>query len=170
MKFDVDFGAIVEGLVKADVEFILVGGLAAVVQGTPITTMDVDIVHRQVAENISKLYSFLRTINAVYRRPDDKIIEPKEEDFFSKGHFLLKTRFGPLDVLAFIEEEKSYDDLIAKTIEIDFKNCRISVLHLKEIARLKRKSNSPKDQQRLSVIEETIRQLADSNSFGDDSQ
>jgi hypothetical protein len=39
----VDLGAIIEGLIKADVEFILVGGLAAVVQGSPITTMDVGI-------------------------------------------------------------------------------------------------------------------------------
>jgi hypothetical protein len=37
-----DLGEIVEGLSRAGVEFILVGGLAAVVQGAPITTMDVD--------------------------------------------------------------------------------------------------------------------------------
>lgn len=38
----VDLSAIIEGLIKADVKFILVGGLAAVVQGAPVTTMDVD--------------------------------------------------------------------------------------------------------------------------------
>jgi hypothetical protein len=41
---EADLSAIIEGLVKADVKFILVGGLAAVIQGAPITTMDVDIV------------------------------------------------------------------------------------------------------------------------------
>ena len=35
--------ALLEGLINAGIEFILVGGLAAVVQGAPITTMDVDI-------------------------------------------------------------------------------------------------------------------------------
>ena len=49
---------ILEGLSRAGVDFILVGGLAAVVQGAPITTMDVDIVHRQSPENITRLLSF----------------------------------------------------------------------------------------------------------------
>lgn len=40
-----DLSAILEGLIKADVKFILVGGLAAVVQGAPVTTLAVDIVH-----------------------------------------------------------------------------------------------------------------------------
>ena len=38
-----DLSAVLEGLTKADVNFILVGGLAAVVQGAPVPTMDVDI-------------------------------------------------------------------------------------------------------------------------------
>ena len=43
------------------IEFILVGRLAAVVQGAPITTMDIDIVHHQTAENIEKLVEIKRT-------------------------------------------------------------------------------------------------------------
>lgn len=39
-----DLGAILEGLVTAEVKFILVGGLAAVIRGAPVTTLDVDIV------------------------------------------------------------------------------------------------------------------------------
>lgn len=35
--------ALLEGLINAGIEFILEGGLAAVVQGAPITTIDVDI-------------------------------------------------------------------------------------------------------------------------------
>ena len=51
-----DLSAILEGLIKADIQFILVGGLAAVIQGAPVTTMDVDIVYRRSSENISKLF------------------------------------------------------------------------------------------------------------------
>jgi hypothetical protein len=40
-------GEVLEGLLEAGVDFILVGGLAAVIQGAPVTTMDVDIVHSQ---------------------------------------------------------------------------------------------------------------------------
>jgi hypothetical protein len=39
------------GLLEPGVDFILVGGLAAVIQGAPVTTMDVDIVHSQSPEN-----------------------------------------------------------------------------------------------------------------------
>jgi len=81
-----DLSAIIEGLIKADIQFILVGGVAAVVQGAPVTTMDVDILHDRSSEYISKLLKFLKSINAIYRRPDNKIIVPKEEDFSGMGH------------------------------------------------------------------------------------
>ncbi len=97
-----DLSAILEGLKKADVKFILVGVLAAVVQGAPVTTLDVDIVHKRSSDNINKLFKFLKSIDAIYRRPDDKIIAPQEEDFSGLVHALFTTRLGPLDVLAVI--------------------------------------------------------------------
>ena len=42
-------------LAASHVELIVVGGLAAVAQGAPITTMDLDIVHRRTHENIERL-------------------------------------------------------------------------------------------------------------------
>ena len=54
-----DLKALLKGLSRARIEFILVGGIAAVVQGAPITTFDLDIVHSQAAENIQKLIKFL---------------------------------------------------------------------------------------------------------------
>ena len=68
------------GLLEAGVDFILVGGLAAVIQGAPVTTMDVDIVHSQSPENIARLLAFLNSVAAVHRRFDGKLIEPKEQD------------------------------------------------------------------------------------------
>lgn len=155
----VDLSAIIEGLRRADVEFILVGGLAAVVQGAPVTTMDVDIVHHQSSKNISKLFDFLRSVDAIYRRPDNKIIEPKKDDFFRMGHVLLATRLGPLDVLAFVEGGKTYGDLFQHSIEIEFRGHTIRVLDIEILTELKRTSKSPEDRQRLAVLEETLRQL-----------
>ena len=154
-----DLSAIIEGLIKADVKFILVGGLAAVVQGAPVTTMDVDIVHNRSSKNIAKLFAFLESINATYRRLDDKVIEPKEDDLSGTGHALFTTRFGPLDVLAVIEEGKTYEDLIEHTVEIEFRGHVIYVLDLKMLIKFKKTSKDPKDKQRLPVLEETLRQL-----------
>ena len=55
------------------------------VQGAPVTTMDVDIVYDRSSENISKLFEFVKSIDAIYRRPDNKIIKPKEVDFSGDG-------------------------------------------------------------------------------------
>jgi len=154
-----DLSALLEGLAEAGVEFILVGGLAAVVQGSPVTTMDVDIVHSRSSGNITRLIGFLKSIGAVYRRSDDKVIEPTEADLSEMGHMLFTTRLGPVDVLAFIEERKVYEDLLEHTVEITFRGHIIRVLDLKMLIELKRMSRDPKDRQRLPVLEETLRQL-----------
>jgi len=154
-----NLSAIIEGLVTAEVQFVIVGGLAAVIQGAPVTTMDVDIVYNRCPENISKLFAFLQSIDAIYRRPDNKIIAPKVEDFSGMSHALFSTRLGPLDVLAFIEEGKTHEDLLNHAIEIEFRGRTIQVLDIKMLIDLKRKSKDPKDKQRLPVLEETLRQL-----------
>ena len=155
----VELSSILEGLVKANIKFILVGGLAAVVQGAPVTTLDVDIVYDRSSENIAKLLTFLKLIDAIYRRPDDKVILPKKDDFLKMGQRLFTTRLGPIDVLAFIEEEKTYEDLIDHTVDIEFRGHTLHVLDLKMLIELKRSSKDPKDKQRLPVLEETLRQL-----------
>lgn len=151
--------SLLEELLQAGVEFILVGGLAAVVQGAPVTTLDVDILHRRSPENIAKLFGFLKSTAAIQRRPDDKVIIPNEEDFFGKGHNLLSTRLGPLDVLGVIEADQTYETLFAHTVEIEFRGRKLRVLDLDTLIKLKRTSKDPKDQQRLPVLEETLRQL-----------
>jgi predicted nucleotidyltransferase len=161
---------VLEGLLKARVDFILVGGLAAVIQGAPVTTMDVDIVHNQSPENIARLLAFLKSIDAVQRRLDDKLIEPKERDLSGKGHVLLTTQIGPLDVLAVIEQGRSYEDLLKHTVQIDFRGYTLRVLGLKTLIELKKTSTNPKDKQRLPVLKETLRQLAERYGRGKDKE
>jgi len=163
-------GEVLEGLLEAGVDFILVGGLAAVIQGAPVTTMDVDIVHSQDPQNIDRLLAFLRTVDAVQRRMDDKLIEPEGCDLSGKGHVLLTTRIGPIDVLAAIEGERSYQDLLAHTVEIDFRGHPLRVLDLKTLIELKKSSKDPKDKQLLPVLKETLRQLEKEYGRGDDEE
>jgi hypothetical protein len=154
-----NLSSILEGLVRADINFILVGGLAAVVQGAPVTTMDVDIVYERSPENIARLFAFLKSIKAIYRRPDDQVIRPKEDDFIEMVHALFTTRLGPLDVLAGIEKGQTYEDLLAHTVEIEFRGRTVCVLDLRTLIALKKGTQDPKDKQRLPVLEETLRQL-----------
>jgi len=151
--------ALLKGLNEAGIEFILVGGLAEVAQGVPVTTFDVDIVHRQTDKNVKNLLRFLKSIDAYQRRSDDKVIEPNEKHLKGKGHVLLTTRFGPLDVLAAIEQGRGFDALLADTVAIKFQGHTIHVLSLETIVALKRGSKDPKDRYRLPILEETLRQI-----------
>jgi len=157
---NVNLGSILEELLRADVRFILVGGLAAVIQGAPVTTFDVDIVYDRSDTNITNLLTVLKSIDAIYRRPDDKVIQPQADDFQRLGHRLFTTRLGPLDVLAFIEEDKLYEDLIEHSVAIEFRGRTLFVLDLEMLIQLKRTSNDPKDKQRLPLLEETLRQIS----------
>lgn len=76
---------ILERLLAEGIDFILVGVLAAVIQEAPFTTMDVDIVYKKSSENVVKLLVFLKSIDAFYRRLDDKLIEPKEMTYPGKA-------------------------------------------------------------------------------------
>jgi len=163
----VDLSALLEALTEAGIDFIVVGGLAAVAQGAPITTMDMDIVHRQSNDNIEKLLAFLKQIDTIHRRPDDKILKPEKRDLSGRGHALFATRYGPLDVLAVIEEGRGYDDLLPDTVEIEFRGHKVRMLSLKTLVELKQRSRDPNDRQKLPVLLETLRQS--SKNYGKDS-
>ena len=47
-------------LAASGTDLVLVGGLAAVAQGAPLSTIDVDVVHRRDDDNLTTLLAFLR--------------------------------------------------------------------------------------------------------------
>jgi hypothetical protein len=151
-------------LAASGVEFVLVGGLAAVAQGAPVTTFDVDIVHARTPENIDRLLTFLGQVHASYRgRPGGDPLPPSRTALEGPGHSLFMTDLGPLDVLGEIEDGLSFDDLLPSAIEIELSGHVVRVLSLAEIVRQKRGSTHPKDQQALPVLEEALRQSGESD-------
>jgi hypothetical protein len=50
---------VIERLARAQVEFVVVGGVSAVLQGVPITTVDLDICYRRTPQNIGRLVAAL---------------------------------------------------------------------------------------------------------------
>lgn len=145
-------------LATSDVEFIVVGMLAAVAQGAPVTTHDLDIVHRRTPANIAKLVDVLvNKLDARYRgRPD--VQRPTAEILSGTGHSLLKTSLGPLDVLGAIEGGRDYDALLPASQRIEISGHPVHVLGLATLIELKRESTRLKDQLVLPILEETLRQ------------
>jgi hypothetical protein len=152
-----DLTTLLERLVATDIEFVLVGGLAAVVQGAPITTFDVDIVHRRTEENVDRLIAFLVDIGARYRNRPSPPLPPRRGALLGPGHSLFMTELGPLDALGAIEGGADYDQLLSESLVLPMAGRVLHVLSLAKIVTLKRTSSDPKDKLRLPVLESLLR-------------
>jgi hypothetical protein len=89
---------LVSVLIRHDVRFIIVGGVAGALQGAPVNTLDLDIVYARDPENVGRLLTALKSVSATFR-DDPRHLEPNQSHLLSKGHKLLTTSHGHLDVL-----------------------------------------------------------------------
>lgn len=140
-----------------DVEFILVGGVAAAVHGAPIVTQDVDILYRIEPSNLSRLEAALDVLGAV-ARGDPRHLRFNLTHLQTKGHKLAMTKAGPLDVLGSINEGLTFEDLIHHSEPMSFDGIRIQVLQLAKLVELKRRLGRPKDLAALPILEATLRE------------
>jgi hypothetical protein len=152
-----DFRQILATLQKHDVEFLVVGGVAAVLGGAPYFTFDLDIVHRRTPENVDRLIGALTDLQAHYRVRPDKT--PETSHLLSSGHQRLKTAYGFLDVLGAIEEGLDYDALLSNTVRFELApGSSVNALSIETLARLKEGSTDPKHQQQLAMLKNVIRE------------
>jgi hypothetical protein len=152
-----DLSTLLERLLEAEVEFVLVGGLAAVVQGAPITTFDVDIVHRRTPDNVDRLLALLAQVGARYRGRPEPSLPPSREVLQGPGHSLLMTDLGPLDVLGAIENGAGYDQIAAEALVVTISGRSLKVLSLETIVSLKQGSTDLKDKLRLPILQALLR-------------
>lgn len=149
--------SILRGLVDHDVEFIVVGNVSAMLQGAPIATFDLDIVHRRVPENLHRLLAALEKLDAHYREHKTRKLRPKLSYLESPGHQLLSTQFGPLDVLGAIGENLTYDDLLPHIIEFRTADMRLKLLTLEKLIKLKEAAGREKDIAVLPVLRRALK-------------
>ncbi len=151
------FREILELLNKYEVEYIVVGGVAAVIQGAPVTTFDLDALIRIGEDNAKRLSLALDELDARYREHQSEI-RPTREDILAGGHLLLLTRAGPLDLLGFIGDKNRYEDLLPHSSEVSMSVGTFRVLDLEELIRQKKESDRPKDRAMLELLQEALRQ------------
>jgi NurA-like 5'-3' nuclease len=142
-------------LARHEVEFIVVGGLAGLIMGAPVQTFDVDIVYARDDDNVIKLLGALRELEAVFRTGDRRLV-PNETHLRSKGHKLLRTQHGLLDVLGTIEESTEHADLLSDTVLVDVAGVTVRVLTLERLIRVKEQLTRPKDRAMLLVLRATL--------------
>jgi hypothetical protein len=145
-------------LADEGVDFIGVGMVSAILQGVPLTTMDLDIVHRRTPENVERLLRVLTDLDAVARN-DPRRLRPNETHLLGPGHVLLRTRFGDFDCLGAIDGGRSYADLLPASIPIEFEGRTFRFLHLREVLAIKKRAGRPKDLAAIPYIESTLDEI-----------
>src|SRR3954471_19930565 len=139
------FKEALEVLVHHHVDFVVVGGVAAVLGGAPISTFDLDIVHDRSPANVARLLSALADLDARYRDLTGRILRPEAHALEGEGHHLLLTRCGPLDVLGKIGVNRGYHELLAESVARSLGAFTIHVLGLEALIRAKTEANRDKD-------------------------
>jgi predicted nucleotidyltransferase len=151
-----DFLALLRTLVEHGVDFIIVGGVSAVLHGAPVTTFDLDLVHSRTPENVARLLSALHELDAHYRGQGDRRLTPGPAHLASLGHQLLMTRFGPLDLLGTIGTDHSYEDLIEHTTELSVIGLHLRVLNLETLIQVKEEVGHEKDKAVVPILKRTL--------------
>jgi hypothetical protein len=152
-----DFLATLRALRDGGVEFVVVGGVAAVLNGAPVNTFDLDIVPARHEKNIENLLLVLDSFQAVYRMQPDRQIKPNLGHLISPGHHNPITNCGPLDVLGTIGHGMSYEDLLPHTIEMELGDgVRVRVLDLATLVAIKEELGQEKDRAVLPLLRRTL--------------
>ncbi len=152
-----DFYSILEALVRHRVNFIVVGGVAAVLEGAPVSTFDLDIVYNRTEENVEPLGKALHELGAIYRDPAGRRIEPDVPRLATMKRHLLHTNYRPLDVLCVIAPGWTYDDLIDRAHECEIDDLSVQVLDLQAVIESKEAASRDKDKAILPVLRETLK-------------
>jgi predicted nucleotidyltransferase len=149
--------AILRSLMEERVDFILVGGLAAVLQGAPVHTFDVDIVFSQAPANIDRVSSALDSLDAIFRMQPDRKLRPNVSNLTGSGHLNLVTKYGPLDLLTNIGDRLGYESLLPLSRQLRIGDEQaIRVLRLETLIDLKEKLAGDKDLATLPILRRTL--------------
>ena len=153
-----DFFKILQTLVENKVDFIVVGGICAVLHGAPVSTFDLDIVHSRKPENIKYLISALKQMDTFYRGLGEQRLMPGSHHLASTGHHLLLTAYGPLDVLGMIGLGHDYERLLEHSEEIVVDDLRLRLLDLKNLIKVKEQTASAKDLAVITILRQTLKE------------
>lgn len=142
-------------LAGAGVEFMVIGGQAEALMGSPRVTYDVDLCYRRSRENLERLATALRSLKLGLRgAPADLPFRLDARALALGSSFTLEVdgRFA-LDLLAYLEPIGTYDDLLPQAQAVELGGRVIRVIGLDDLIRIKRHLGRPKDRESLLQLE-----------------
>lgn len=147
-----DFEALLAALSDADIDFIVVGGLACVLHGAGVTTADLDIVPRRAPANAERLQSLLESLDSWIVEPMKRKLKTRTSDFLGRGQLNLSTRHGPLDVLCQLHDGRGFDELLATSELIEDGDLRVRILDLPTLIEVKASTGRAKDRLTVPIL------------------
>lgn len=154
----VDPERFVTELTRAGIEFIVVGGAEGLLHGAPITTQDLDIVHRRTPENVARLLELLLKLDAIMRYDfANRRLRPTAALLSGSGHINLSTTLGPIDPLCELEVGQGYEQLLPHTEVLSDGDTSFRVLDLPTLIEVKMKTGRAKDRAVIPILMATLK-------------
>jgi len=149
-----DYRELIRCLVAARVEFIIVGGAAAIAHGASRLTEDLDVVYRRDHKNVEAIIKSLAPF-APYLRgaPEGLPFKWEAQTIWNGLNFTLTTSLGPLDLFAEITLGGKYDDLLPHTVTLDVFDSRCLCLGLERLIQVKRAAGRPRDLDAIAELQ-----------------
>lgn len=139
--------------------FVAIGGYAAILQGSPYPTTDVDITPETSTQNLDRLAQALRVLEARVRNPDIPEGLPFGGDATSLAAAVfwnLTTRYGDLDISFTPAGTQGYPDLVRDALTVELRGVPVRVAHLADVIRSKDAANRDKDRRVLPVLRQVL--------------
>lgn len=146
-------GELISALTTSNVRFVLIGGLAAQVHGSPSLTFDVDVCFDLDRDNLDNLAIALTDLAAIRREMPSDVVAPIDARALRAGDvFTLRTRLGDLDLLAHPAPAFDYATLATHAIKVEFDGVTVLVASLDDLMAMKRAAGRPKDRVELEIL------------------
>jgi len=140
------------------VDFVVVGGIAAVLHGSERNTFDLDICPAQSRENLDALGSALIEIDAKLRGIDENVpFVPDGRSLAGMQILTLDSSLGPIDVLTRPDGSPPYRSLRGRARTLDLAGAAVLVASIDDLISMKRAADRPKDREDVERLEALLR-------------
>jgi predicted nucleotidyltransferase len=149
-----DFERLLTGLRRAEVSFVIVGGVAATVHGSARLTSDLDIVYERSLANIGRLVDAVQPLNPYLRGAPSGLPFRFDVETVRRGlNFTLTTDAGPMDVLGEITGVGDYTSVFAVSEDVLLFGSAYRCIKLEALIVSKRAVGRTKDLEAVAELE-----------------